>query len=96
MRFLLRSVLTWEGSSEDTWVHEQVPVSAMMGGTVTVVIHTALSTVVTAFLRTLVETITGTDVVISAQTGLRSVTNMTGVCKHPAVSECVNSLVSAR
>lgn len=44
----------------------QVPVSAMMGGTVTVVIHTALSTVIgTIVLGASVDTITGTDVVIS-------------------------------
>ena len=52
----------------------------MMGGTVTVVIHTALSTVaVTVVLGALVETITGTDVVISVQTGLRSITKMTNM-----------------
>lgn len=40
-----------------------------MGGTVTVVIHAALSIVtVTVVLGALVDTITGTDVVISFQT----------------------------
>ncbi len=54
----------------DGWFNEQVPVSAMMGGTVTVVIHTALSTVTVAVvLGALVDTITGTDVVISVQMG---------------------------
>lgn len=52
----------------------------MMAGTVTVVIHAALSTVtVTVVLGALVDTITGTDVVISVQTGIRSVTDLTGV-----------------
>lgn len=60
--------------------NEQEPVSAMMGGTVTVVIHTALSTVtVTVVLGALVDTITGTDVVISVQTGIRSITDITSV-----------------
>lgn len=45
----------------------------MMGGTVTVVSHTALSAVVvTLALGRLVDTITGTDVVISFQTGTRN------------------------
>jgi len=49
---------------------EQVPASAPMGGTETVVIHTALFTVMVAVvLGALVDTITGTDVVISVQTG---------------------------
>lgn len=57
--------------------------SAMMGGTVTVVIHAALSTeVVTIVLGALVDTITGTDVVISVQTGIRSITNSTGVMQN--------------
>lgn len=61
-------------------LNEQVPVSATMGGTVTVVIHTALSTVtVTVVLGALVDTITGTDVVISVQTGIRFITIITGV-----------------
>lgn len=45
----------------------------MMGGTVTVVSHTVLSAVVvTLALGRLVDTITGTDVVISFQTGTRN------------------------
>lgn len=45
----------------------------MMGGTVTVVIHIALSTVTVAVvLGALVDTITGTDVVISVQMGIRN------------------------
>lgn len=64
----------------DGWFNEGVPVSAMMGGTVTVVIHTALSTViVTVFLGALVATITGTDVVISVQTGIRSINDIISV-----------------
>lgn len=62
----------------------------MMGGMVTVVSHTALSTVaVTVVLGALVDTITGTDVVISVQTGLRSITsmaNMAGVLTCLTVS----------
>lgn len=43
-----------------------VPVSAMMGGTVTVVTHAALSDVAVAVvLAASVDTITGTEVVIS-------------------------------
>lgn len=46
----------------------------MMGGTVTVVIHVALSTVTEAVvLGALVDTITGTDVVTSVQTRMRSI-----------------------
>lgn len=53
---------------------------AMMVGTVTVVIHVVLFTVrVTVALGVLVDTIAGADVVISVQTGIRSVTNLTGV-----------------
>lgn len=69
-----------------------------MAGTVTVVIHAALSTVtVTVVLGALVDTITGTDVVISVQTGIRSVTDLTGVMQRIpdiAVSYCMNSLAS--
>lgn len=49
---------------------------AMMVGTVTVVIHVVLFTVA---LGVLVDTIAGADVVISVQTGIRSVTDLTGV-----------------
>lgn len=69
-----------------------------MAGTVTVVIHAALSTVtVTVVLGAFVDTITGTDVVISVQTGIRSVTDLTGVMQRIpdiAVSYCMNSLAS--
>lgn len=60
-----------------------LPVSAMIGGTVTVVIHIALSTVVVAVVfGALVDTVTGTDVVISVQTGIRSITNITSVMQN--------------
>lgn len=65
----------WRGLCVERWwsrwgFNRQVPVSAIMGGTVTVVIHTALSTVrVTVVLGASVDTITGTDVVTSVQTG---------------------------
>lgn len=63
--------------------NEQVPVSAMTGGTVTVVIHNALSTVTVAvFLGALVATITGIDVVISVQTRIRSIINDAGVMQN--------------
>lgn len=54
-----------------------------MGGTVTVVIRTALFTVMAAVvLRALVDTVTVTGVVISVQTGVRSVTNIAGVMQN--------------
>lgn len=53
---------------------------AMMVGTVTVVIHVVLFTLgVTVALGVLVDAIAGADVVISVQTRLRSVINLTGV-----------------
>lgn len=52
----------------------------MMAGTVTVVIHVALSTVtVTVVSGDLVDNMTGTDVVISVQTQIRAVTPYTAV-----------------
>lgn len=58
----------------------QVPVSAMMGGTVTVVTHAALSDVAEAVvLAASVDTITGTEVVISVQEGFRCVTTICGI-----------------
>lgn len=75
--------------------NEQVPVSAMIGGTVTVVIHTALFTVIVpVVLGALVDTITGTDVVISVQTRIKSITYITGVMRNiPGINMSNSELV---
>lgn len=61
-----------------------------MAGTVMVVTHAALSTVtVTVVLGALVDTITGTDVVTSAQTGVRYVSKLTNaevIYELPSIS----------